>query len=234
MLFVIEGLDGSGKSAQTQMMRERLDKEGISCSFLHFPRLEEAPFGPAVAMYLRGELGNAQTTDPMLSGLLYACDQSAASAQLEAGKRSGVLLLDRYYYSNLAYQCAKASPEKKSRVKEWLLSLNNHFRLPKPDAAFYLQAPASFRQANLQNERRGQDRAYLQGAADIHEADSAFQERVGGEYQKLAQEMPELSIVDCAPGGLMREAQAIHEELFSRIKAMLPSSSPFKKSLNGS
>ena len=37
-LLVIEGLDGSGKATQSRLLFERLEREGVDCRKLNFPR----------------------------------------------------------------------------------------------------------------------------------------------------------------------------------------------------
>ncbi len=37
-LFVIEGVDGSGKSTQLKLLKDYFVRKGYSCEFLHFPR----------------------------------------------------------------------------------------------------------------------------------------------------------------------------------------------------
>lgn len=59
--IVLEGLDGCGKSTQTKMLIEQLEKEGQRCNFIHFPILEQGVYGKLIAQFLRGEL----TTQPL-------------------------------------------------------------------------------------------------------------------------------------------------------------------------
>ena len=59
--IVLEGLDGCGKSTQTKMLIEQLEKEGQRCKFIHFPILEQGVYGKLIAQFLRGEL----TTQPL-------------------------------------------------------------------------------------------------------------------------------------------------------------------------
>ena len=47
----------------------------------------------------------------------------------------GHVLLDRYVYSNIAYQCAKLSnPDEADELREWILNTEyGNFDLPVPD-----------------------------------------------------------------------------------------------------
>ena len=107
-LFVIEGVDGAGKSTQIKMLREFFVNMGYKCEYMHFPRTEAPFFGELVARFLRGELGSINEVDPYVVAMLYAGDRKDASGMIYNWlKNEKVVLLDRYTYSNIAYQCAK-------------------------------------------------------------------------------------------------------------------------------
>lgn len=42
-LIVFEGTDGSGKATQSKLLFERLQREGVDCRKLNFPRYGEKP-----------------------------------------------------------------------------------------------------------------------------------------------------------------------------------------------
>ena len=107
-LFVIEGVDGAGKSTQIRMLKDFFSGKGYMCEYLHFPRTEAPFFGELIARFLRGEFGSIVDVDPYLVAMLYAGDRKDASAMIQQWLNDGkVVLLDRYTYSNIAYQCAK-------------------------------------------------------------------------------------------------------------------------------
>ena len=112
-LFVIEGVDGAGKSTQIKMLRDFFSSKGYSCEYMHFPRTETPYFGELIARFLRGEFGSLNDVDPYLVAMLYAGDRKDASDIIKAWLKEGkIVLLDRYTYSNIAYQCAKLNDEK--------------------------------------------------------------------------------------------------------------------------
>ena len=109
-LFVIEGLDGAGKSTQIRLLRDYLAGMNYSCEYLHFPRTGSPWFGELVARFLRGEFGSLNDVDPYLVAMLYAGDRRDASEIISGWLSEGkIVILDRYTYSNVAYQCAKLS-----------------------------------------------------------------------------------------------------------------------------
>ena len=123
-LFVIEGVDGSGKSTQLKLLSEFLTKKGYNCEFLHFPRTDAPYFGELIARFLRGEFGSLNEVDPYLVAMLYAGDRKDASEIIQrTGLINGkIVLLDRYTYSNIAYQCAKLDDRiEQDKLMKWIL-----------------------------------------------------------------------------------------------------------------
>ncbi len=180
-IIVMEGLDGSGKSTQVERLRRYLEHKAIPYKYIHFPRLEESIFGELIARFLRGELGEIDQVNPYLVATLYAADRADCKRLFEQWLAEGyILLLDRYVYSNIAYQCAKTpDAEAAERLRNWILHLEyNYYGLPRPDLTLFLDVPFAFTRKNLTSVRSGSDRAYLDGQRDIHEEDLSFQERV--------------------------------------------------------
>jgi dTMP kinase len=200
-LFVIEGVDGAGKSTQIKMLRDFFSKKGYSCEYLHFPRTETPYFGELIARFLRGEFGSLNEVDPYLVAMLYAGDRKDASDTIRKWLKEGkVVLLDRYTYSNIAYQCAKFNDtESQSELMKWILELEfNHFAIPRPDLNIFLDVPFAFTEKKLSNSRIGDDRSYLNGTKDIHEESITFQKNVRDIYFRVAQIDDRLALIDCS------------------------------------
>lgn len=200
-LFVVEGIDGAGKSTQIRLLREYFSRRGFSCEYLHFPRTEEPFFGELIARFLRGEFGSLNEVDPWLVAMLYAGDRKDASDLINGWLKTGnMVLLDRYTYSNIAYQCAKlADPESQEELMNWILDLEfRHFGIPLPDLNIFLDVPFSFTEKKLLSSRNGTDRNYLNGNRDIHEVSLAFQKKVRDIYLRVAESDDRLCIVNCS------------------------------------
>jgi len=199
-LFVIEGVDGSGKSTQLKLLSKYITRKGFSCEFLHFPRTDAPYFGELIARFLRGEFGSLNEVDPYLVALLYAGDRKDASEKIKEwlGKKK-IVLLDRYTYSNIAYQCAKIDDLiEQDKLMKWILALEfDHFAIPRPDLNIFLDVPFSFTEKKLLSSRSGDDRSYLNGTRDIHEESLKFQKRVRDMYIKVARTDNRVVVVDC-------------------------------------
>jgi len=214
-LIVIEGLDGAGKSTQINRLNEYLTARGHRCRQLHFPRTDSPVYGELIARFLRGDLGDIHQVNPYLVALIYAGDRFDFKPTLEKWLNAGdMVLLDRYVYSNVAYQCAKM--EKKAdhnALREWILHLEfEYHQLPKPDLNIFLDVPCMFTHQKLTEKREGNEREYLQGKKDIHEADLDFQGSVRASYLSLLDEDSFVKI-DCSDGPDILPV----EKIFSRI-----------------
>jgi dTMP kinase len=198
-LLVIEGLDGAGKSTQVGMMQNFLVESGIDYKYLHFPRTDSPVYGDLIARFLRGELGDINQVNPYLVALIYAGDRADAKHMLERWLEEEItIILDRYVYSNIAYQCAKLSGNSnREALKKWILDTEfGYFKLPKPDLNIFLDVPFGFTKRKLTEQRSGDDRSYLNGVRDIHEEDLSFQERVREVYLTLENE-PNFIRINC-------------------------------------
>lgn len=220
-LFVIEGVDGSGKSTQIKLLGEHFTGKGYNCEFMHFPRTEAPYFGELIARFLRGEFGSLNNVDPYLVALLYAGDRKDASEKIRGWLNEGsIVLLDRYTYSNIAYQCAKIKETgAQNRLSEWIKNLEfSHFSIPRPDLNIFLDVPPAFTEKNLTSTRTGDDRNYLKGNTDIHEESLGFQKKVRDVYIRISQTDDRMVVVDCAgKNGKMAPPEVISESILKII-----------------
>ena len=201
MLIVLEGLDGAGKSTQVKMLREYLQQRCSSLEYIHFPRYEAPVYGSLISRFLRGEFGAIDMVHPQLVALLFAEDRHGAAPQLHKALEEGkTVLLDRYVYSNIAYQCSKLKDEgEREALRNWIFETEyGPFGLPKPDLNLYLDVPISFVEKNLSHSRKGEDRSYLGGSSDIHEGSILFQKTVRSLYLAETERDSSFLRVDCS------------------------------------
>ena len=201
MLVVLEGLDGAGKSTQVKRLRAYLEKMCPELEYIHFPRYDAPVYGDLISRFLRGDFGTNEAVHPQLVALLFAEDRHGAAPEMKATlAKGGSVLLDRYVYSNIAYQCAKLSdPEERENLRKWILSTEySDFGLPKPDLNIFLDVPITFVESRLESARTGSDRDYLHGSQDIHEADIEFQKQVRDIYRRQVDLDPDFIRIDCS------------------------------------
>jgi dTMP kinase len=170
---------------------------------------------------LRGELGSVESVDPYIVALLFAGDRADMAPQIRAWQAEGkVVIVDRYVYSNIGYQCAKlATEEQRAKLKQWILDTEyGYYNIPRPDLSLFLDVPFAFTAKSLTEQRSGDDRAYLNGEKDIHESSLDLQQMVRNVYLEAAKSDEALQVIDCsnAEGG-MDTPQGI----FSRIEKVV-------------
>lgn len=221
MLTVLEGLDGAGKSTQVKKLRAYLESLLGSLEYIHFPRYDAPVYGDLISRFLRGDFGSNDAVHPQLVALLFAEDRHGAGPEMKKVlDRGGNILLDRYVYSNIAYQCAKLADEDEAEaLRDWIFNTEyGSFELPKPDLNIFLDVPIAFVESKLKSQRGGSDRDYLEGGQDIHEADIEFQKRVRSIYRKQCELDPKFIRIDCSDeyGEMLPP-----DEIFAKVKAVV-------------
>ena len=219
MLIVLEGLDGAGKSTQVRKLKAYLEEVCPGLEYIHFPRYDAPVYGDLISRFLRGDFGSNETVHPQLVALLFAEDRHGAGPGIkDTLARGGVVLLDRYVYSNIAYQCAKLpNPDEREALREWIINTEfGTFDLPRPDLNIFLDVPIDFVESSLEKNRKGSDREYLNGARDIHEASIAFQRQVREIYLRQASLDPGFVRIDCSD----EEGRMLPpDDIFRKVKA---------------
>lgn len=150
-LIVIEGTDCSGKETQSKLIIERFKKENIDIRYFSFPNYN-SPTGKIVGgPYLGKEYickgwfpETAPLVDPKVSSLYYAADRRYNIGYINELLDSGVnVILDRYFYSNMAHQGGKIhDKEKRVEMYKWIEKLEiDLLELPIPDIKIFLHVP---------------------------------------------------------------------------------------------
>ncbi|MBK0379323.1 dTMP kinase [Mucilaginibacter segetis] len=225
MFIAIEGLDGSGKSTQINLLIKKFEAEGKATRFVHFPRLNQGIFGELIASFLRGEYGAVNAVHPQLVALLFAEDRKQFAETIQGWLAEGCyVLVDRYVLSNIAFQCAKTKDEhEKEKLRQWINMFEYEFQaIPKPDLSFYLEVPFEFTQRALNAAREGEQRNYLKGKEDIHEKDLELQYAVRKEYEQIL-EMDEsiVKVTCCDEHQQIKSIKEIHELILDILETKL-------------
>ena len=130
MLINLEGIDGCGKSTQSQLLMDEFEKNDEKTILLKEPT--NGKYGRKLWEMLSGKI--EATTEEILK--LFVMDRKEHVDQkinpaLNEGK---IVLMDRYYYSTMAYQAAAGIDVKRIRK-------DNEFA-PKPDIVLVFDLPA--------------------------------------------------------------------------------------------
>jgi len=218
--IVLEGIDGSGKRTQLELLARAFADRGLEFSRVSFPNYGGF-FGKLVARFLNGEFGSLESVDPHFAALLYAGDRLESKPALEAALAAGNMLLsDRYIASNLAHQGSRVPPAKREEFLGWLRQLEYEiYGLPAEDLVIYLRVPVA--QAHrLVASKNARD--YTDKTHDIQEADIAHLEAASRVYDELARQ-PHWVRVECldAATGSLRSPEAIHDEILAAVEARI-------------
>lgn len=222
-MIVLCGIDGSGKTAQSQMLCERLRRAGKDVKYVEFPRYSESFFGDLIARYLRGEFSSrAGEVDPHLASLPFACDRWEARPMLKQSLEAGkVVVCNRYVSANLAHQGGKLeSMEEKKGFRKWAEKMEYEvFKIPRPDLHVWLDVPAKLALGLIANKG---ERDYLEGDEDIHEKDLDHLQTTRAMYEMLAEEDDGWRTVDCAPAGEVLSKDSIAGLVWEAVCSVLP------------
>ncbi|HVB58784.1 MAG TPA: hypothetical protein VNE63_20460 [Candidatus Acidoferrales bacterium] len=218
--IVIEGIDGSGKRTQLELLARALNQKGIACSQISFPRYNGF-FGKLVGQFLNGDFGSLDAVDPHFSALLYAGDRLEAKPAIESALAAGkILLADRYIGSNLAHQGARVPRERRAEFLKWLQQLEYEiYALPVEDMVIYLRVPVAEAHRLIGGKS---PRDYTTLRRDLQEADQSHLEASSQVYDELSQQGHWVKI-ECWDSAthVLRSPAAIHEEVLAAVEARI-------------
>lgn len=155
--IVFEGIDGSGKTTQVQLLADFLKSQGIET----FVTAE--PTALPTGKELRAALSGKEKKSECEMATLFVLDRIAHNNDKENGIRALVekgvyVICDRYYYSTLAYQGMSTDYE---WVKKMNLSCPDIMR---PDLCIYLDLLPS---QSLERIRKGRDSVEIYETEEI-------------------------------------------------------------------
>jgi dTMP kinase len=216
-LIALEGIDGSGKRTQLDLLACELNRRGLATAQISFPRYE-TPFGKLVARYLNGEFGPFASVDPHFSAMLYAANRLEAKPELDSALATGkIVLADRYIGSNLAHQTGRVDPQHRDAFMAWLKHLEyTLYGLPVEDLVVYLSVPAPEAQKLVGLKAT---RSYTTKSRDLHEADVNHLEQTAKVYNQLAT-APNWARIDCInlQTGVLYSPEKIHQEVIKLVE----------------
>lgn len=211
-LIVIEGLDGSGKGTQSELLFQALSARSGSVRKITFPDYA-SPSSSLVKMYLGGEFGkDPEDVNAYAASSFYAVDRYASFKKdwQEDYLRGVTILADRYTTSNQVFQLGKLPRDQWEGYLSWLEDLEyEKLCLPRPDLVICLEMPVEVSQKLLSVRYHGDD-----GKRDIHENHLDFL-RECAVSAKFAAERLGWSVIHCGENGQPRPVEDIHREVLA-------------------
>ena len=185
-LFIVEGIDGSGKTTQLSLLQKWLEAEGY---VVYFSEWNSSPLVRDVTK--RGKKKKMLT--PMTFSLIHATDFADRTEHdiIPPMKAGAVVLADRYIYTAFARDVVRGVSPK------WVREL--YAFAVKPTLAFYFRTPLDVAMKRILGGRdaikyyeAGMD---LGLSDDLEESFRTFQSRIVDEYEKMVDEF-NLVVID--------------------------------------
>ena len=213
-LVVFEGIDGSGKSTQFELICKRFQKEKRQFKRVVFPRYSE-PSSALIKMYLAGDFGSdPDSVNAYAASSFYAVDRYASFVQdwREYYEAGGLILTDRYTTSNAIHQGAKVDVGQRESFFKWLYDYElGLIGLPAPDLVVFMDMDAKFATTRLRHRQ-----TETGTEADIHENDIKYLQNCAESGKQAAAQFGWFK-VSCVVDGNERDKNDIHEEIVSII-----------------
>jgi dTMP kinase len=221
-LIVIDGIDGAGKATQSNLLVERLKKDGISVEKIDFPRYGHPFFGELLGECIAGKRGDFVHLDPKIASTLFALDRFEAITELNEWLSNGkAVVADRYSSSNQIHQGGKmVDPAKRDAFLLWAERMEHDvLGVPRPTGTIYLRMPVETSMALLAEQRETKNKEAGEGM-DTHEKDKMYMERSYESAEHLAKGAS-WHTVECVVDGNLRTREDIHEEVYRIASSLL-------------
>ena len=209
ILISIDGLDGSGKGTQSDLLCARLVAEGKKAKVVSFPLYgSESCF--AVEMYLGGKLGGKPSdTNAYAASTFFAVDRYI-SYRTQWGKdveECDYIIFNRYVSAKLS----KLPESEWESFLSWLWEYEfDKLGLPRPDITLYLLVPPEVSMGLV--DKRGEKK-------DIHELDAEYMHKCFAAGKYAANTLGFVT-VDCCEDGAIRSRESIAEEIYQKVKTL--------------
>ena len=221
-LIIFEGLDGSGKGTQTDLLCQALRAKGEEPMQITFPDYE-SDSSALVKMYLSGQFGQKpDDVNAYASSTFYAVDRFA-SYKTRWGdfyRRGGLVVSDRYTTSNAVHQCSQLPPMHWDGFLEWLFDFEyKKMGIPAPDAVVYLSVEVEVSQRLIAERYHGDT-----NKMDIQEKDIEYLARSRAAAEYCARKLGWERIVCTKEENgqrVMRSADEIHAEVMDRLAGLV-------------
>jgi dTMP kinase len=209
-LFIVEGIDGSGKSTQLDLLRKWLIGEGYCVAFSEWNSSQIVR-----STTRRGK--KKQLLSPTTFSLIHAADfaDRMERQMLPALKSGAIVLADRYAYTAFARDVARGVHP------EWVRG--NYAFAVEPTVAFYFRVSL---EESIRRIMSGRPKLkYYEAGLDLGlstdplESFRLFQQRIIQEYEKMVDEFG-LTVIDAALP-LTEQQEAVREIVAPHLKGAL-------------
>jgi len=218
-LISMEGLDGSGKATQTELLCSDLTKRGITLRHVSFPDYAE-PSSALAKMYLNGEFGSdPNEVNAYAASSFYSVDRYASYQKYwrEDYQNGALIVADRYTTSNIVFQLSKLPKLQWDSFILWLEDFEyGKLAIPRPDLTIYLDMPPVVSQKLLKNRYHGDE-----NKMDIHESNTTYLNTCRASAFYAAKQLKWI-VINCADGENPKTVEEVHAEIMKKIAEEMP------------
>ncbi len=223
-LLIIEGTDCSGKETQTNLLFDKLTKNGVKVGRMSFPNYQ-SPTGRIIGACVLGKPQMVEESlktsgsffpegggniDPLAACDFYAADRRYNLPVLEKLlEENELVIIDRYVTSNMAHRGGLLkSKEERLKIYEKIDMLEYVINeLPRPDKTILLYLPFEYAKVLKQHRKEKPDEV---------ENDEEYLKRGEEAYLELAK-LYNYDTINCASDSKIRTIEDINEELYNKI-----------------
>lgn len=219
-IIVIDGTDGSGKTTQLHLLKEKLQAEGFGVEIADFPQYNHKSAG-MVEEYLSGKYGGVNDVTPYQASIFYAVDRFDFSKQINNWLAEGkIILCNRYTSSNMAHQgCKIENPLERKVFFNWLSELEHDIlKIPRPDLCLILRVEAEISQ-QMAKDRARED--WKGKTKDIHEENLDHLKKAERVYCEIADNNSNYRLVNCVSEGAIMDREEISFLVWIYVSQML-------------
>lgn len=217
-LITVEGIDGSGKNSNVQLLEEVLTRQGYNVIIYQYPQYKTT-IGNVIANYLKGEYGDINQVPKELICTAYAADRAKDAEDIATYLENGcIVICDRYTYSNI-FTAAKLPKEQWDEFINWIEDLEfNCLKVVKPDYNFYLHVdPEISKQRIIERGKR----EYQSGKEDIHESNFKLLSDTSEAYLYFANKQDNWIIIDEMKDGKQLPIEEVFAKFFAEVSKIL-------------
>lgn len=222
--IVIDGTDGSGKTTQLELLKNRLEAEGYAVAVADFPQYNTKSAG-LVEEYLSGKYGTADEVNSYKASIFYAVDRYDASFKIRKWLEEGkIVLANRYTSANMGHQgCKIDNPLERKVFFNWLYDLEYKiFEIPRPDLSIILHVESEISQ-KLAKARAREDWAGKK--TDIHEDNLDHLKKAERIYLEISNSFPDFRLISCTKNGEILTREEISLLVWPAVKKVIASDS---------